>query len=329
MAGVKPIASLSLDLDNEWSYLKTHGDPAWRELPSYLDLVVPKALDLFARRGLRITFFVVGQDAALGRHRETLAAIAAAGHELGNHSFHHEPWLHEASEADAEREIARAEDAIFEATGQRPIGFRGPGYSLSAAILRVLVRRGYGYDASTFPTSIGPLARRYYLMTTRLSREERARRGALFGSWREAARPLAPYRWQLADASLLEIPVTTLPFLRVPIHVSYVLWLAGFSPALARRYFATAIALCRATGVAPSILLHPLDLLGGDEVRSLGFFPAMRLPGAAKRAWTEQTLDLLAKQFRIVPLAEHAAALRDDSSLRRIEPRLPGPPAGG
>jgi peptidoglycan-N-acetylglucosamine deacetylase len=29
MRDSKPIASLSLDLDNKWSYMKTHGDPGW------------------------------------------------------------------------------------------------------------------------------------------------------------------------------------------------------------------------------------------------------------------------------------------------------------
>ncbi len=29
----KPIASLSLDLDNKWSYMKTHGDAGWESFP--------------------------------------------------------------------------------------------------------------------------------------------------------------------------------------------------------------------------------------------------------------------------------------------------------
>src|SRR5205823_13277969 len=60
----KPIASLSLDLDNKWSYLKTHGDPGWESFPSYLDLVVPRFLELLRDLDLRMTVFVVGQDAA-------------------------------------------------------------------------------------------------------------------------------------------------------------------------------------------------------------------------------------------------------------------------
>src|SRR5207247_3722532 len=98
MTTPRPIASLSLDLDNKWSYLKTHGDPEWERLPSYLDVVVPRVLDILKARNLTITVFIVGQDAALDKNRELLRAIAAAGHEIGNHSFHHAPWPHPSSE---------------------------------------------------------------------------------------------------------------------------------------------------------------------------------------------------------------------------------------
>lgn len=61
----KPIASLSLDLDNQWSYMKTHGDEGWEMFPSYLDILIPRVLKFLDERHLKITFFVVGQDAAL------------------------------------------------------------------------------------------------------------------------------------------------------------------------------------------------------------------------------------------------------------------------
>ena len=49
--------------------MKTHGDDGWRDFPSYLDVVVPKVLEILERRRWKITFFVVGQDAALdGSH---------------------------------------------------------------------------------------------------------------------------------------------------------------------------------------------------------------------------------------------------------------------
>jgi len=234
---MKPMASLSLDLDNEWSYLKTHGDPRWQGYPSYLDVVVPRILDLLERMQLHITFFVVGQDAALDRNRKALASISAAGHEIGNHSFHHEPWLHLYSEEEHEQEFAAAEEHIEAATGIHPVGFRGPGFSLSETTLRVLKRRRYRYDASTLPTFLGPLARAYYFMTAKLDAEERRKRKLLFGSARDGLRSIRAYKWRIGDETLLEIPVTTLPILRVPFHLSYILYLSTFSPALARAYF--------------------------------------------------------------------------------------------
>ncbi|HEV7518031.1 MAG TPA: polysaccharide deacetylase family protein [Thermoanaerobaculia bacterium] len=316
----RPPASLSLDLDNLWSYLKIHGDPGWEVFPSYLELVVPRILSFLAARGLRITFFVVGQDAVREENREPLAAIAAAGHEIGNHSFRHESWLHLYSEAELAEELGRAEEAIERSTGRRPLGFRGPGFSLSAATLAVLARRGYRYDASTLPTFLGPLARAYYFRTAGLTAEQRRQRSVLFGSWREGLRPIRPYRWRVGEERLVEVPVTTMPIVRTPIHLSYVLYLDLVSPALGRLYFNTALRLCRLTGVQPSILLHPLDFLGCDDTEALSFFPAMRRPSAWKLTRVSEHLAALGRLFEVVALGEHVERLERSVRLPEREP---------
>jgi hypothetical protein len=320
---MKPLASLSLDLDNEWSYLKTRGDPAWESMPSYLDCVVPRVLDILARRKLRITFFVVGQDAELEKNHSALRQLSAAGHEIGNHSFRHEPWLHLYSEEELVHELAQAESHIERATGCRPDAFRGPGFSVSETTLRVLLRRGYKYDASTFPTFLGPLARAYYFMTAKLDPEERRKRAKLFGSVRDGLRPLNPYHWTLPEGRLLEIPVSTLPLLRVPIHLSYVLYLSTFSPWVARVYFEGALRLCRLTGVEPSILLHPLDFLSGEDVPSLAFFPGMQMPLAQKLERTEHCIERLQALFQVCSLGEHARAVNARPALRALQPHFP------
>lgn len=312
----RPLASLSLDLDNKWSYLKTHGDPGWERFPTYLDRVVPRFLDALAERNLKITVFVVGQDAALDKNFAALASISAAGHEIGNHSFHHEPWLHLYGRAQLEDELTRAEERITAATGCRPRGFRGPGFSMSPTTLEVLVRRDYQYDASTFPTFLGPLARAYYFLTARLTTEQKKERKLLFGSLAEGLRPLRPYYWELPEGQILEIPVTTMPFCRAPFHVSYLLYLRQFSRTSALAYFRTALSACRVAGVTPSLLLHPLDFLGGDDDGDLAFFPAMRLPAREKVAFVSEVLDLYIRRFAVVPMCEHAAAAANTS--RRI-----------
>jgi peptidoglycan/xylan/chitin deacetylase (PgdA/CDA1 family) len=311
----QPIATLSLDLDDKWSYLKTRGDASWANLPSYLDVVIPRALDMLRDLDLQITFFIVGQDAAQPANHAALRSIALAGHEIGNHSFHHEPWLHRYSPRQLENELTTAEDAIEAATGVRPVGFRGPGYSLSPALIASLIRRGYRYDASTLPTSLGPLARWYYLSTARLTADQKAERRKLFGGWSEALRPIRPYWWQLrehaaieplAGRRLLEIPVTTTPLLRTPFHLSYLLFLSQRSTALAWSYWKGAMTLCRLTGVAPSLLLHPLDFLGAEDEPDLAFFPAMRMPAAEKVAFVRAVLADFQARFAVLPLGEFA-----------------------
>jgi hypothetical protein len=316
----RPACSLSLDLDNQWSYMKTHGDPGWESLPSYLDLVVPRILGVLSQRGWTITVFVVGQDAALEQNQKALGALAASGHEIGNHSFGHETWLHLYSESEVEQEVVRAEEAIEAATGRRPLGFRGPGYSLSASLLRMLARRGYLYDASSLPTFLGPLARRYYLRTSRLAGKERVQRKTLFGGLRDGLRPIRPYRWQLETGELLEIPVTTMPLLKLPFHFSYLLYIGTFSTALAVLYFRTALRMCRMTGTEPSLLLHPLDFLGCEDVPELAFFPAMKLESSRKLALLSRLLGDLHARYAVGSLGEQASRLRGSSSLSLRSP---------
>ncbi len=316
----KPLASLSLDLDNEWAYLKTHGDPAWESFPSYLDVVVPRILEVLACHQLKITVFVVGQDAALEYNQKALAQIASTGHEIGNHSLRHEPWLHLFSEQDLEQELAEAERYIETATGQKPTGFRGPGYSQSSTLLRVLVRRGYVYDASSLPSFIGPIARAYYFATGQFDAEQRERLNRLFGSWKDGFRPLKPYYWRFDNVSLLEMPVTTFPVFRVPIHLSYVMYLAGFSTLLAQTYFHSALWICRLLKVEPSILLHPLDFLGGEDVPRLKFFPSMRMTGEHKISMVNKCLGSFVRLFDVRSVGEHAAIVATRKNLLEVEP---------
>ena len=320
MSSSQPFAGLSLDLDNKWSYMKIHGDPGWESFPSYLDVVVPRFLEVLKNRSLRVTVFVVGQDAVLPENTSAIASIGDAGHEVGNHSFCHEPWLHLFSESEIDTEIARAEEAILSCTGQRPYGFRGPGFSLSSATLRVLSKRGYRYDASTFPTFLGPLARAYYFLKSgRLTTKERTERSQLFGTFREGFRPLRPYRWTGLPSPLIELPVTTMPILKTPIHLSYLLYLSSFSRHVAVAYFRTAVASCVLTRTPLFLLLHPLDFLGSDDHIGLNFFPGMNLSSGWKLAFVDEILRMLSHDFDVKSLGQCSEIAMDaDRSIFAI-----------
>jgi hypothetical protein len=319
----RPLASLSIDLDDLWSYQMIHGETTWSRGDSYLARLVPHLLDLLGLTGVRLTCFVVGRDAARPRHREVLGALAAAGCELGNHSHSHRPWLHRMTRSEIVDEVAGAEEAIGDATGVRTTGFRGPGYSVTPPVLEVLAERGYRYDASVLPTVIGPITRAVYFRRANLDAAQRAERAALYGRARDGLAPLRPFRWDLpgAPGGLVEVPVTTFPGLRLPIHVSYLLALSAAAPRVARSYFAAALAACRARRVEPSVLLHPLDLLGGDDLtdderRSVAFFPGAAMSGSRKRRVVTAVVRALQASFEVVPVGEHAA-----EADRRLLPR--------
>jgi hypothetical protein len=249
--------------------------------------------------------------------------IAAAGHEIGNHSFHHEPWLHLYDDQQIEEDLAQAEDQIEQATGQRPIGFRGPGFSVSKKTLEVLTRRGYLYDCSTFPTFLGPLARAYYFMTANLSQEQKQQRKKLFGTLQDGLRPNKPYLWQMGTTELIEIPVTTMPFLKMPVHASYLLYLSKFSRFLAQTYFQTAVTLCRLTGVQLSFLLHPLDFLEVKDAPEIAFFPAMDVPWERKLTIISAALENMADEFTILTLRQHAQEIgRCVENLAVVKPNF-------
>lgn len=307
----KPIASLSLDLDNKWSYMKTHGDAGWETFPTYLDTVVPRSLEFLRERNLNITYFIVGQDADLDKNAESIGQISAAGHEIGNHSFRHEPWLHLYSKQELVEEFERTENALEKATGQIPKGFRGPGYSLSPTVLEVLAERNYEYDCSTLPTYIAPLARAYYFFKSpEMSEEEKEKRKKLFGKFSDGFQSLKPYKWQIGEKSLVEIPVTTLPLFKTPIHASYVIYLSTFSKTLAKMYWKTAVEMCRMSGTQLSLLLHPLDFLSGDDAPELKFFPAMNLPIEKKLEFVSEILETFTDKFEVVNMQKHAESVR-------------------
>ena len=312
----KPLASISLDLDNQWSYMKIHGDKGWESYPSYLDIFVPHVLDLLDLWKLKTTFFIVGIDARQRGNEPFLKMITDRGHEAGNHSFNHESWLQKYSRDQLFNEIRDAEHSIVAATGQKPIGFRGPGFSWSLQLLEILAERNYLFDASTLPTFIGPLARMYYFWKSDLSKKQRKDRNELFGSMKNGLQPIDPFRWRLPSGkSILEIPVTTIPVIKTPFHMSYLLYLSRYSLLLMRLYLGLAIGVCKIKGTAPSYLLHPLDLIGGDKLQDLAFFPGMDLTSDRKVTVFNMVMGTLCKHFTLVGMGTHARHLVQNQEL--------------
>jgi hypothetical protein len=91
------------------------------------------------------------------------------------------------------------------------------------------------------------------------------------------------------------------------------------SPAVALSYFRGALKLCRASGVQPSLLLHPLDFLGAEDEAGLSFFPGMKLPAEKKLEVVSDALLLLARDFTVINLQQHAQIVSAEPGGRVVK----------
>jgi peptidoglycan/xylan/chitin deacetylase (PgdA/CDA1 family) len=101
----------------------------------------PRLLDMLKERGIKATFFVVGQCAA--EYPDIMKRIVAEGHEIGNHSWSH-PQLSKMGEGPVTDQIQRTHDVIEQTTGIAPKLLRPP-YGAFTANQRNWAAHKWGY----------------------------------------------------------------------------------------------------------------------------------------------------------------------------------------
>lgn len=156
MPGVPPRdrIAISIDLEDYFQVEAMAGviaRAAWASLPARIEANAAILLDLFAAASVRATFFVVGWLAR--RFPRLIARIAAAGHELGCHSFWHRPVFGLARD-EFRDDTRRAKEAIEAAAGVRVHGYRAPNFSIRAGMewaWAILADAGFSYDSSVHP----------------------------------------------------------------------------------------------------------------------------------------------------------------------------------
>ena len=73
---------------------------------------------------------------------------------------------------------------------------------------------------------------------------------------------------------------------------------------LMKSYLGFSLFLCKLTHTPPSILLHPLDLISGDKVPQLSFFPGMNIPTQKKVEVFKYALTRINKDFKVLPMLQ-------------------------
>lgn len=105
---------------------------------------VPRLLALLDDYDLKATFFVPGLTA--DRYPETVERIAAAGHEVGHHSYSHVSPVH-LSESEEREDFERALAAL-DRVGVRPTGYRAAMWEATWRTPALVAEFGLTYDST-------------------------------------------------------------------------------------------------------------------------------------------------------------------------------------
>jgi peptidoglycan-N-acetylglucosamine deacetylase len=108
---------------------------------------VPRILEMLDHFQVFATFFIPGHT--VDSFPEVVREIAARGHEIGHHGYLHEDPASFGDDKSGERRMyERGIEAIERVTGQKPVGYRSPGWDLSPNSISLLKELGFRYDSS-------------------------------------------------------------------------------------------------------------------------------------------------------------------------------------
>ena len=99
----------------------------------------PEVLDILHKQDIKATFFWIGQNLEL--YSGIAQQVAAYGHAIGNHTWHH--WYRSMDEATAKSEIDRTAGLIYKTTGLTTSLFRPPGGLLHNGVADYAKKQNY------------------------------------------------------------------------------------------------------------------------------------------------------------------------------------------
>lgn len=289
-----PLLSVQVDVDTERDLLGFYGIEYVEEDKENIvyTRALPRFAELFAELHIRATFFVVGRDLVCDASRAVVRGLSSAGHEIANHTQTHPFRFAAMGTQEKRREIQDAGTMIESVTGDRPAGFRAPGYDVDSDVLQTLVELEYLYDSSVMPSAFNVA----FKVVSRLLGSRSALTG--YGAVGLAVAPTTPYYPDFTSlyrarskGPLLEIPVSCVPYCRLPFYANFNLFSGNMLFDICSRLLA---------GRHVNYVFHAVEMLDPSEIDSrLHRHPNARLPIAKKRASCREFLRKLRKGRRI------------------------------
>jgi hypothetical protein len=296
-----------VDLDEIPYYHEIYGLPPAEEPSAHavFDVALGRLSDFARAYGVPLTLFVIGSTVTRPENAAKLKRLAELGHEIGNHSHGHNYRMTRLERAVIARDIEKAQLVLSEATGERPLGFRAPGYTVTDELLDVLQEKQFLYDSSVFPCPVY-YAAKVAAITTIAALGKRS--CSMIDTSKVLTAPTRPYRvgrpYWTKGSGLLELPIQVTRGLRLPYYGTTV---CAAGPSVAR-------ALTRMVVGEPlvNLELHGTDALGaGDGLELLGARQRdLRVPYAKKLEALGAAVDVLRRDgYSFVRLDEAARRL--------------------
>jgi peptidoglycan/xylan/chitin deacetylase (PgdA/CDA1 family) len=157
-AGMKEIlCGFGIDVDAVAGWLGSYGgedspDDISRGLFAG-EVGAPRLLKLFARLGIRTTWFIPGHS--IETFPAQMQAVADAGHEIGIHGYSHENPI-AMTRAQETAVLDRCIGLVEKLAGRRPTGYVAPWWEFSTVTNELLLERGIKYDHSLMHDEFTP-----------------------------------------------------------------------------------------------------------------------------------------------------------------------------
>lgn len=289
----KSIGTVSVDMDGLWVILRYLGYKCELYPDHIFDSTLPIFFDLFDKYEIQATFFVNVLDLRIPQKKALILEIIRRGHEVGNHGLTHS-YLNGLTASEKKKEIIESTQILEEAIGEKILGFRAPGYDIDAATLDILEELDYLYDASVFPTSITLLL---LISQKILARKKKSN----FGGFKSCLASLEPYRpnrgkiQNKGNRNIIEIPISTVPLLRIPFHFSYAL-LAGMG------LFKLGINLIKFRKLTVNYLFHLLDLVDIKSDKRFQPIIGAKQSAGKRLSMAEDVIRTLKENFQLMPI---------------------------
>jgi peptidoglycan-N-acetylglucosamine deacetylase len=306
----KKTCVIQVDTDGLWVIFQHFCRTSDKEKDTLFETALPRFMDLFDQHNIKATFFVVGKDLFSPEKLALLKEAVKKGHEIANHSMTHAEGFSFLSYRDKLREIEEAELIIQDKLGVQTRGFRTPSNDVDIEVLRILEDKGYVYDSSLMPTYYGPLLKRIKFSSLMINRDDHYLGRFIYGF--SSLKPYYPDKiklWKKGGMKIIEIPITTMPGLRLPFHASFTFaaYQVGFGSAL----FDLGFALLRMTSCPLNFVFHTNELSDPIEDREIRRQYGLKLPLKEKYGLCNHMLNAIRNDYDIITSLEYANLLQN------------------